>query len=652
LIARDPTNLVERRLSRWNLLLAFLAIPLAIGGIAGLVDGVASTAASRFGGSGPSWPAILLLTPSLGALLATIPLLFAAGPAFAIGGRRPESLLAISAAMLLTLPAAFFLARSFYKRLPWSAAEAGAVVLLFLILTLFFLVVARLLSKWIEPNALKVSAALARMAPLLLLLLAPALVRGIPAAWNEMAGHFRGTNPSNPRSATTPASSAQTNLLLLTIDTIRADCFGVTGDPAARTPHLDRFARRSIQFPVCVAPSPWTLPSLASLLTGKHPGEHKVLEALTAPPDSIPSLAEIFARHGRRTAAFVANPWLATGTLARGFESFDVAERLECYREISATRLYRSLSKSLLRARRLDEGEAVTDRGLRWIESASRRDAPWFLWLHYFDPHLPNWPRFPFDRLTGPAPRNVDPAITVEQIRAADFTGGEDGRREIEQLYTGEVAATDRAIGRALRHLDSWDLFGRTAVVISGDHGEEFWDHGEYGHGHAMYDEVIRVPLFLSAPPQSNGFVAFQTARLVDLAPTLLSLSGVPYAPGDFAGNALLAPEAIAGSEAYGEGTLYGPEKKFLRSETFKIVFTPPADSASAFDLQIFDLSLDPAERNDLAPRNSELADKLFPRLAAWIERVGSSRRTSSNQIPGEVDPAVLEQLKALGYIQ
>lgn len=650
MVVRDSTNLVERRLSRWNLLLAFLAIPLVVGGIAGLIDGIASLIGAGAGSADRGGLALFLLAPSLGALLATVPVLFVAAPAFAFGSRRPETLLAISAGTLLLLSPAFVLFRFLYKRLPWNAVETCAAILGVVALGLAIVLLARLGSRILGANGARAAAFLTRWTPWLLLILIPALVRGVPAAWNEIAAESR------PRFSSAafarPNSRAGANLLLLTIDTIRADSFGACGDPAARTPHLDRFARRSLQFPLCVAPAPWTLPSLASLLTGRYPGEHKVLEALTAPPDSIRSLAEVLSQEGRSTAGFVSNPWLATGTLARGFGTFDVAERLECYRELRSTQLYRALSKVLLRTRQLDRGERITARGLRWIDGAARQDAPWFAWLHYFDPHLPNWPEPPLDRLTGPPPRHVDASITVEQIRAGDYSGGEEGREEIERLYRGEVTATDHSVGRVLRHLEAGGLFDRTIVVVTGDHGEEFWEHGDYGHGHAMYDEVVCVPLLLSAPQVERARIDGRMARIVDLAPTLLSLLGVADPAIGKAGSSLVAPDEDPDREAYGEATLYGPEKKFLRSERWKIVFTPPSDSSGTMSLEVFDLARDPAERRDLSSENPAMADTLMPRLAQWIQRVGSSRSTSSGSIPGGVDPSIEEQLRALGYIQ
>ena len=642
---------MERRLSRWNLLLAFLAIPLVVGGIAGLIDGIASLIGPGAGSGERGGLALFLLAPSLGALLASVPAFFVAAPSFAFGSRRPETLLAISASTLLLLSPAFVFYRFLYKRLPWNFAETGAAFLGALALVLAIVVLARLGSRIWGANGARAASFLSRWAPLLFLILIPALVRGVPAAWNEIAAESR-PRFSSIAFARPNSAPGGVNLLLLTIDTIRGDSFGVCGDPSARTPYLDRLARRSLQFPLCVAPAPWTLPSLASLLTGRYPGEHKVLEALTAPPDSIRSLAEVLSQQGRNTAGFVSNPWLATGSLARGFGTFDVAERLECYRELSSTRLYRALSKVLLRARRLDRGERITARGLRWIDGAARQDAPWFAWLHYFDPHLPNWPEPPLDRLTGPPPRHVDASITVEQIRAGEYSGGEEGREEIERLYQGEVTATDHAVGRVLRHLEAGGLFDRTVVVVTGDHGEEFWEHGDYGHGHAMYDEVVCVPLLLSAPQVERGRIDARMARVVDLAPTLLSLVEVADASLGKAGSSLIATDRDPNQEAYGEATLYGPERKFLRSERWKIVFTPPSDSSAAMSLQVFDLVRDPAERRDLSSENRAMADTLMPRLAQWIQRVGSSRSTSSGSIPGGVDPSIEEQLRALGYIQ
>jgi arylsulfatase A-like enzyme len=591
-------------------------------------------------------------------LVAAVPSLVVISVA-AASSRRPSPVLASAIASTALLPAAFLLARFIYKRIPWDASDLALAALGTLALAGVFFVAVRWLSSALGDE--RAVARLARVAWPLLLLPLPALLRVVPAAWAELA----------PPAAIGPGrvapldASARPNLLLLSIDTMRFDRFGATGDPHTRTPHLDRLARSSVHFPVCVAPSPWTLPSLGTLLTGVHPGEHLLLQELTALADSAPSLPEICHEAGWSTGAVVSNPWLATGSLARGFDTFDVAERIECLAETSPTRISRAVTKALLRSRRLDSGVSISRRGLAWIARRANEPKPWFVWLHYFDPHLPNWPAPPLDRLDGPPPRHVSASILVEEIRANAFEGGEAGRREIVRLYDAEVVATDRAIGTVIRALERAALLERTLVVVTADHGEELWDHGGYGHGHSMFEEVVRVPLFLRTGRDAR--IDPRPARLVDVAPTLVGALGLtpPSSARRFAGIDLLARSAGSADSArtlseadtaYGEATLYGPEKKFLRTNRWKIVVEIP-DSTSGTDpatlaglTQLYDLATDPGERRDVARTIPEAADSARVRLGDWARRVGAARTATASSLPDDLDPAIREQLEALGY--
>lgn len=638
------------------MLFAACAVPLAAGVAIELVD----AALAAVGPLAPASPALLLFTASAGALFFLLALLPFTPLAIAFASRPAHVVAGSVAAAALVVPA-FMFGRFAYKSLPWSAGDLAFIAAGGAALAIVAWLITRFLARAIAPRAASVSRWLARASIPLLLLTLPVLFRIVPAALSESASQRAA------RAATLPAARSEQRLLLLSIDTMRYDRFGSTGDPAARTPHLDRLARASTQFAECVSPSPWTLPSLASLLTGTYPGEHLMLQELTGISDSVPNLAETLRKEGWRTGAFVSNPWLATGALARGFDAFDVAERIECLSEIRPTFLGRMIAKAFLRGRRLDSGEAITGRGLRWIGEAESAGESWFVWLHYFDPHLPNWPASPLDRLGGPPPSHVGASITVEEIRAGAFDGGAEGRAEIERLYAGEVAVTDLAIGRVARALEGAGVLNAATIVVTGDHGEEFWEHGDYGHGHTMFDEVVRVPLFIRAPStgaplgeaRPPGRVDARLARLIDLAPTALAAAGIaaPTVPRGFTGRDLLASRPSSGEDgaspdtAYGEATLYGPERKYLRAGGRTLVFTPegaPPDSAVLF----FDLALDPEQNHNLAPADPAAADSLLARLLLWKARVGSERTTSADALPTELDPSVVEALRALGYIR
>jgi arylsulfatase A-like enzyme len=650
----------DRRPSLGSLLLAQIGLPAVLGGIAGFVDPLFPHEPAYIRGVGTFWSGA-----SLGAVLGFLVLL---PLTLLLAGlnrpRRPAARLAATATLFLLIPAIVALGRNLYKRIPWGAGDVALGLAGAAGLGLAAVVVAALASNLPRRRETRLVSWTARAA-------IPALLLALPAA-ARIASGFR---PPTPR---TVGVDGAPSLLLLTVDTLRADHLGAMGDPTARTPWFDRICREAALYSNCVAPSPWTLPSLGSVLTGTYPGEHLVLRALSGISAAVPTLAESCRDAGRRTAAFVSNPWLGTGGLARGFDRFDVAERLECLEGARGTRIVWGLAKVALRVGRLESARRLSDQAIAWIE---RGRGSWFLWVHYLDPHLPNWPEPPFDRLFGPAPRHVGSSLTVDDIRGETYPGGEAGRREIARLYRGEVAYTDREIGRLWKFLEARGDLERTAVVFSADHGEELWDHREYGHGHAMFDEVVRVPLVLRPPGGEAGTVLDGLVSLVDLAPSALGMSGIP-APSDrsFTGRDLRAGagpgdvrhgteiDPVAGSAAatYGEATLYGEELKFLRTRRWKLIFRPePSPGEDARDrparvdaipdpsrIRLFDVIADPAERVDLAVAEPAVADSLFRVLQDWMARVGSGGALAARELPETLDPAIRDQLRALGYVR
>ncbi|NNE44865.1 MAG: sulfatase, partial [Gemmatimonadetes bacterium] len=500
--------------------------------------------------------------------------------------------------------------------------------------------------------------ALERAARAVAVLALPAVLLAVPAALRII--------PALQPPVGYSVGSGDTNLLLLTVDTLRPDRMGTTGSPHARTPWIDRLSRGGTVFADCQSAAPWTLPSLGTVLTGTYPGEHRVLEEISGISADVPTLAEACRDAGRRTAAFVSNPWLAPGGLARGFETFDVAERLECLSEIRTTRLYSVASRFVLRTQGLDSARRISTQGSAWVQ---RGEGAWFLWLHYFDPHLPNWPQPPYDRLFGPPPAHTELNLTVEAIREGDFRGGEEGREEIDRLYDGEVAFTDVWIGELWRDLEQAGEAVQTALVFSSDHGEEFWDHDGYGHGHEMYDEVVRVPLMGRLPDGSAagrndagrndagrnaaghrddaarrgspGAVVGELVATVDIARTACAAAGIDGAR--FRGRNRLQP-ADAPTVTYGEATLYGEEQKVLRTADWKMIYTPADDWK-----RLFNVRRDPGEQRDVFDDRPAVADSLFRRLEELMALIGSDGAMSAHD--PDVDPDILEQLKALGYV-
>jgi len=387
-------------------------------------------------------------------------------------------------------------------------------------------------------------------------------------------------------------ASPPASVLLVTVDTLRADRVGAYGDAAARTPRLDALAREGTLFEAAFSPVPLTLPAHATLITGLLPPQHGVRGngSFALGPDPR-TLAEALKRRGLATAAFVGGfPLARRFGLARGFDVYDDAmER--------APGLHFDFAE-----RRADR---VVAQATAWL---ARTAGPAFLWVHLYDPHAP-----------------YDPP---EGYRAAD-------------PYRGEIAFADAMLGRLL---DAWDARpGPSVVAVTSDHGEAFGEHGEESHGLFVYDTTLRVPLVLREPDRRAPQRVAASVGLVDVAATLAELAGAEALPGQ----SLLRPaprgDAPAARPLYAETLAprldFGwSELRSLREGRYKYIRAPRAE--------LYDLTSDPAEGQNLLESRPELAARMSAALDASLDRLGDAE---SRRGP---DPEAAERLRALGYVQ
>ncbi len=396
------------------------------------------------------------------------------------------------------------------------------------------------------------------------------------------------------------------NLLLVTLDTTRADSLGSYGNRDAATPNLDRLARQGVRFTRAYAAVPLTLPSHATLLTGRYPTAHLVRNNGTyfLPPAEV-TLAETLAGRGFDSAAFIASfTLLGKFGLRQGFALYE-----EGFRQKGVALTFH------------DEAPAdeVSDKFLAWFDKRGPR--PFFAWIHYYDPHSPYQ-----------AHAEVD----------ARFAASERLR------YEGEVAFVDLHFGRVLRRLEEKGQLERTLVVVCGDHGEAFGEHGEFGHGIFCYEESLRVPLLLRhAGLGKPGRAVDARVGLVDVMPTILDCLGIPV------------PASVQGRSFRGLAAGGGEEKR--RDVYFESRFGLEANGwapitgmisaghkyVSLIEPELYDLEHDAGERDNLYWKEQPLARRIDGQLRRFLVASSSGAVAGRRRLSADD----LASLKTLGYV-
>jgi arylsulfatase A-like enzyme len=448
---------------------------------------------------------------------------------------------------------------------------------------------------------------------------------------------------------TRPAEPDRVNVILITLDTTRADRLGCYGHRAARSPNLDRLAELGAKFDGAVCLEPLTAPSHATIMTSLYPETTGVILNGMKLRADVPTLSEQFRRAGYATAAFVASSSVCARDTAldRGFEIYDDAVTpAEGYRSSPVMPLIVAEKLSILAK---DDNSAerpaneVTDAAVKWLKRHGLR-RPFFLWLHYFDPHddyLPP-PGFAPAGLTG---RSLQKKINENW---AEGKGGPKLPARIAALYDGEIAFMDAEIGRFLGTLKDMGLAQRTAVVVVADHGEAFGEHGTKYHGFRLYREETAIPFIVcdlggNLPPAPGRP---STVSTLDVAPTILDLAGIT-APSSMRGRALFREAAPAAAycvcvpEARRRSKYAVGRLEALVSSHEKLIVHANGTA------EYYDLETDPRETINLA----EEEPGRVAELRADLERI----RETVEPAPAptfSADRETMDKLRTLGYVK
>ncbi len=416
-----------------------------------------------------------------------------------------------------------------------------------------------------------------------------------------------------------PDRERPSGAILIVIDTLRRDHLGAYGYGRDASPQLDRFADESVRYTRAWSQAPWTTPSVASLLTSRYPQALGVTDVSSVLSEEATLLSERLRAAGFATGAVVSHRFSsARWGFDQGFDSFDDSNALDHDAITSPD---------------------VTDKALAFLDA--HRDDPFFLWVHYFDPHFAyrEHEGFEFAR-ESPYSGPVQPGVRFGELLRSQALLTPADARELERLYDSEISFTDKHVGRILSRLRELGLDSRTLMVITADHGEEFLDHGRLGHTKTLYDEVIAVPLLVRWPGGAPGVVA-EPVALLDVAPTILAVLGVDPDPGA-EGRVLPRPGGVTGDpdRIFFSATDRPVAKRAAIGAGFKLI-----DDGDG-NLELYALEDDPGERLNLAAQGGEALE----RLTAALEDFETRTDTPSN--PGSLDlsDSEREALRALGY--
>ncbi len=440
------------------------------------------------------------------------------------------------------------------------------------------------------------------------------------------------------------------NVILLSIDTLRADHLGCYGYAKPTSPAIDELAQDATLFASNFSPAPYTHTSHMTMLTGLHPSSHRVIRFDERLAPETPTLAEILRDRGFRTAAFTGGGQLNTSYgFAKGFEVYD--ERP------GANELVNSAA-------------AVTEKAAPWLEA--NRATRFFLFLHTYQPHNPyRSPAFPARALF------EKPEFPWNTVYLQNLLGSGSPRlfrtmtpvetENITALYDIEIRYTDEFLVKPLlSELKRLGLYDRTMIVLTGDHGEEFYDHGSWEHVHTVYNELVHVPLIIKFPESRfRGQRVDRVTGLVDIAPTIVEETGIRHSrwkpDGESLAGLVRGREKTARtriSYTPSEGSAHMPRRLGVVRAPYKLIlndpypagastfFTPPPPRQEAIEL--FDWVRDPAEKTNLAARNPELVRELVRIAGEYERKLAGSRGGRKFVMTKELE----DKLRALGYIR
>lgn len=450
------------------------------------------------------------------------------------------------------------------------------------------------------------------------------------SALETSTAQIQGAFWAYPRLTVRPNSTPFPSAILISIDTLRADHVGGYGYLPVTTPTLDRLAKQGITFLRTTSASPWTLPSHASLLTSTFPTVNQADDQHPL-PDNLVRLPELLSQAGYFCGAVTSHIYVSeTYGFARGFDTFITHQD--------------------------DKAEVIVTEALTWLRRYG--DQPFFLFLHFFDPHWNYQAPHPFTKMLDPTydgPLTGHYVDSVLPFKDPSIAMSDRDLAHVIARYDGEIRYCDSQIRRLLEGIQDYGYYQNTLIIVTADHGEEFREHGSMGHGVTLYNEQLHVPLIISggALPSHSPRLFGAPVRTVDLAPTLISLLGLTSSfASEAAGQDLTA---LTTTEKQVELPLFAETQRFgLQLYSLGLSDSKTISNQIKNQTMMFDLALDPQELHDCSPEHPELADGMKAKLDVLLNLLAEQSATINAQSSEQVvlSPEQQEILQSLGYLE
>ncbi len=444
------------------------------------------------------------------------------------------------------------------------------------------------------------------------------------------------------------------NIIIISIDALRRDHVSVYNDKYVKTPNIDSVAERGYLFTNASTNNPWTLPTFMTMHTGQYPSVHGI-DFRTTPAD-LPSLPEILKGYGYRTEAYVGNSvLLGEYGFSKGYDKYLLYGDIEWLHPFKNTSVARFIYK--LTQIRLTIG--IRDRSTDWCTEITRKrikklqnsDEPYFLWLHYLDPHTP---------LT-PPPEYIDVDDDEKDkilSKMDEYSNKHDilikeNEKILKELYAAEVRYVDDSLGNLLSAFDEYGVWDDSIVIITSDHGEEIFDHQIYGHGHTLYGELTAIPLIICVPGK-NAALIDTPVSIIDIPTTILTLLGSDYAD-QTDGNDLFTviEEGPTDKYVYADRTRYDHDAVSVRDDEYVYMYygSDPYDENDVTErYELYSYKDDPYCMNEIGDKEPERAAEYFELIDRFRIKLAEKKASLGEGGEFDIEEEHMEKLKDLGY--